>query len=418
MSIFSETTISFLFKEVSFFKRKVALVTVLWFILGLLTAIAELLKNSVNNFLIFRGVFWHTWQQTNLYLPYVEEYADVNHYGPFFSVVIAPFSILPVNIAVIVWVLVNSLFYYYAIQQLPFSKKEKIIILWICLVEHLTAFHNIQFNHAIAAFIILAYCFVSAKKDFWAALCIMAGFFIKLYGIVGLAFFFMSKRKTVFFFSCLFWAAIAFVLPMLISSPGFILQTYHDWYQALVEKNDINTSIGNYMQDISLGGMIRRISHDYSFNEIIILAGAAFVLLLETIAVILIGTRKMWLLLLSSLLLSVVLFSSSSESPTYIIAVSGVAVWFILSRQDFPRPAIFLLIFVLLFTSISSTDLVPYAFKSKFIIGYSLKALGCFLVWVAIAAQTIFYYTRFLRERHQSLSVGYFTANNNRHLVN
>jgi hypothetical protein len=374
-----------------------------WFILGLLTALAEVLKNSVNNFLIFRGVFWHTWQQTNLYLSYPQEHGDINHYGPFFSLVIAPFSLLPVKLAVVAWVLANSFLFYWAIQLLPFAKKDKIIILWICLLEQLTASHNVQFNPAVAALIIMAYCFVSSKKDFWAALCIMAGFFIKLYGIAGLAFFFMSKKKPVFFASCLFWAAVLFALPMLISSPGFVIQSYQDWYQALVEKNTINTSIGNYMQDISVGGMIKRISNDYSINDMIILATAATVLLAETIIAFLMKSEKMWLLLLSSLLLSVVLFSSSSESATYIIAIPGVALWFILSRQDFPRQALALLFFVLLFTSISSTDLVPSAFKSKFIIGYSLKALGCFLVWLAIALQTLFYYDRFRKEKQQNL---------------
>jgi Glycosyltransferase family 87 len=403
LSSFLNFTYSFLFKEITVFKKKVAIVTILWFILGLLTALAEVLRNSVNNFLIFRGVFWHTWQQTNLYLPYLQEYGDINHYGPFFSLVIAPFALLPVKVAAIAWVFANSFIFYYAIQLLPFARKEKIIILWICLLEHLTASHNVQFNHTVAALIIMAYCFVSKKKDFWAALCIMAGFFIKLYGIVGLAFFFMSKKKPDFIFSYLFWAAALFALPMLISSPGFIVQSYQDWYQALVEKNAINTSIGNYMQDISVGGMIKRISNDYSINDMIILGSAAVVLLAETIIALLMKSEKMWLLLLSSLLLSVVLFSSSSESSTYIIAIPGVALWFILSRHDFPRQASFLLFFVLLFTSISSTDLVPSAFKSKFIIGYSLKALGCFLVWLAIALQTLFYYARFRREKQQNL---------------
>src|SRR3712207_8981993 len=61
----------------------------------LLPVIASLLKISKhNNYLIFRYVFWHTIEQKPLYAAY-DEYWDTNHYGPFFSLVIAPFALLP-----------------------------------------------------------------------------------------------------------------------------------------------------------------------------------------------------------------------------------------------------------------------------------------------------------------------------------
>ena len=65
-----------------------------WFLMGLwfIIALAGMLKynRSFNNFLIFRGVYWHTVNQTSLYTAYPAEYWDVNHYGPVFSLVIAP----------------------------------------------------------------------------------------------------------------------------------------------------------------------------------------------------------------------------------------------------------------------------------------------------------------------------------------
>jgi predicted lysophospholipase L1 biosynthesis ABC-type transport system permease subunit len=45
------------------------------------------------------------------------------------------------------------------------------------------------------AIIILSFVFIRNGKDFWAALLIIAGTYIKLYGIVGLAFFFFSDNK-------------------------------------------------------------------------------------------------------------------------------------------------------------------------------------------------------------------------------
>ena len=55
----------------------------LWLLLAVVAAVMKM--HSHNNFLIFRGVFWHTWQQTSLFAEYPQEYWDVNHYGPLFS---------------------------------------------------------------------------------------------------------------------------------------------------------------------------------------------------------------------------------------------------------------------------------------------------------------------------------------------
>ncbi|RWZ86169.1 MAG: hypothetical protein EO766_15170 [Hydrotalea sp. AMD] len=69
---------------------------VLWFGLSLTSVIIQAIGHDrFNNFVIFRYVFFHTLQQTNLYLEYPQTYADVNLYGPFFSIVIAPFAVLP-----------------------------------------------------------------------------------------------------------------------------------------------------------------------------------------------------------------------------------------------------------------------------------------------------------------------------------
>lgn len=64
----------------------------LWMLLALVSALIKFHK--CNNFLVFKYVFWHTWNQTSLYAPYPAEYFDTNYYGPFFSLVIAPFAVV------------------------------------------------------------------------------------------------------------------------------------------------------------------------------------------------------------------------------------------------------------------------------------------------------------------------------------
>ena len=78
----------------------------IWVILSLVGMLK--FHRSYNNYLIFRGVYWHTINGTSLYAPYPMEYWDMNHYGPLFSLVIAPFAILPEWIGMLLWLMFLS----------------------------------------------------------------------------------------------------------------------------------------------------------------------------------------------------------------------------------------------------------------------------------------------------------------------
>ena len=66
----------------------------LWTLLAVVAGLTKIAPHRHNNFLIFRGVFWHTIQKLSLYDFYPTEYNDHNHYGPIFSLVIAPFAVV------------------------------------------------------------------------------------------------------------------------------------------------------------------------------------------------------------------------------------------------------------------------------------------------------------------------------------
>ena len=60
---------------------------VVYLLASVITAWSKYIRGEedYNNYLIFKHVFWHTWEQKNLYLEYPELYFDSNHYGIFFS---------------------------------------------------------------------------------------------------------------------------------------------------------------------------------------------------------------------------------------------------------------------------------------------------------------------------------------------
>ena len=307
-----------------FFSNPRTLLT-LWLLLPLAAAVTKIVKHN-NNFLIFRGVFWHTLQQTSLYAEYPAEYFDTNFYGPFFSLVIAPFAVLPEWLGLWLWLTALSLFLFTAIRQLPARQGIQIATLWFCAHELLTSLFMAQFNVATVAAIVLTYICLHRERDFWAAFWIMFGTFVKIYGIVGLAFFFFSKHKGRFIASLAFWALVMFVAPMLISSPEYVIGQYVEWFQSLTAKNAQNIFSGG--QNISLLGMARKISGCASYSDLWLILPGMALLGLPLLRWKQFHHLPFQLTFVASVLMFTVLFSTGSESSTYIIAFVGVALWY------------------------------------------------------------------------------------------
>lgn len=365
--------------------KKIAFPVILWFALAFIAVSLETLRHSYNNYYIYKAVFQHVIHGMNLYAEYPAEYFDTNHYGPLFSLVIAPFTFFPDWLGVILWSLTNAAVLFYAIKLLDFEEKTFYSVLLISAIEMMTATHNVQYNPMVTGFIILSYVMVEKEKDFWATLFIAAGFLTKLYGIAGLTFFLFSKHKVKFIASFVFWMVVLFALPMLISSPAYIIQCYKDWRGSLSYKDakNANLALSGGMQDISVIGIVRRTTNNFSISDIMLLGPAAIAFALPLLRRAQYQFAAFRLRYLALALIMVVIFSSSAESPTYVIAVTGVAIWYVIQEQK-TRWINAALIFVLCVTSLSATDLCPSYFKIHVIKAYALKALPCFIVWVLL----------------------------------
>jgi len=360
----------------------------LWFVLGPALVVKGLLgHHAPNNYLIFKHVFLNVIAQHSLYVPQPAYYFDRNHYGPVFSLIIAPFALLPDGIGVLLWVVFNAFVLFKAIQLLPVAKNGYIIILLLCANDLTGSSLYFQFNPVITALIILSFYFIKKEMDFWAALMIALGTFTKLYGIVGLAFFFFSDHKLKFIASFIFWSVVLFILPMAISSPAFIIKTYQEWYADLLAKNTEN--MGSNLQDICVMGMIRRLFNQPHLKNMLIIAPALLLFGLSYLRIKYYRVTRYQLLILASVLIFTVIFSSSAEAPTFIIAVAGVSIWFMNLNRPVTVLEISLLIFAILITSFSSSGLFPPSVEHNYIQPYRLKVLPCLLIWLKIIYETL-----------------------------
>jgi hypothetical protein len=67
----------------------------------------------------------------------------------------------------------------------------------------------------------------------------------------------------------------------------------------------------------------------------------------------------------------------------------GVGIWYVIQPKPVSKFKVFLLIFALILTSLSPTDLIPTYLKVNYIRPYALKALPCVIIWFVIVYEIL-----------------------------
>ena len=350
----------------------------LWLAISIYCFIQSLIRHRLNNYLIFEGVYFNLINERSLYEAYQTMHADANHYGPIFGLFIAPFAMLPRWMGFLLWNVTNCLLLFKAIQTIDIEKKNWIYFIALpCLASSML---SQQFNPATAAFIIFTYTLKDKDRGIWSALLIALGTLIKLYGIVGLAFFFFIKDKKYFLVYLAMWFLVLFFLPMLVSSPSYILHSYKEWAASLSVKNASN--IGSLTGDISIMGFVRNLLNKPIPNSVFLVVGG-IMFLMSYLNFSKFPDRRFQLSILASVLMFPVLFSSGSEDCTYIIAVVGAGIWYILSERTISDKILLAATIIVSFdfplmVFPDFTTLHPFAIK--------MMSIPYFFVWLKILA--------------------------------
>ena len=376
----------------------------IWFGLVAVALLGAVQGNTFNNFLIFKQSFFHLKNNTNLYLEYVNEYKDHFYYSPSFAVLVFPFTLLPNFIAPYAWGFFDAWILYYAIKQLPIKAKYQHLILLFSANEMMGASSNLQSNGIMAATLILAFVYVIQKKESASVLMMLVGFFIKLYSIAGLAFFFFTPQKRKFILYFIFWTVLILFLPLLITSPSNLLQCYKDWFAALSLKSNFDMTVPMHenMVDITLQGMVKRIFNLPNLVKWYFILPALLVFGAQYLFYNYFSHPIYRLYILCSVLLFIIVFNTGTGSPTYIIGVPAICLWYSLQEKTKWMNLVFIV--AIFFSSFSYSDLFTPWLRNHIMMPYALKAFGCFLVWVVIAVQI--FTKQFLRVNQEKLAKG------------
>lgn len=329
-----------------------------------------------NNYVIFEKSAEHLRQGKDLYILYPEEQWDLFKYTPTFSALFTVFEVLPDWLGLCLWNLLNALILYLAIYYLPkLSNLKKGLLLLIVLLELLTSMQSEQSNGLIAGLIVLTFGLLERNKLLWATLCIAFSVFIKLFGIVGFVLFLFYPNKWKSIAYTLLWSAVLLLIPLFFVDFNQYIKLFSSYLNLL--KNDHDASYG-----FSVMGWIHTwFSVDFNKNLVVLIGMLIFLIPLVKIKLYKDETYR--ILMLCSVLLWIVIFNHKAESPTFIIAMAGVAIWYIISEKNTLNNSLFIL--AMLLTSLSPTDLFPRQLRESLIVPYALKAFPCILIWMKIS---------------------------------
>ena len=334
---------------------------------------------------IYKSVFWNTIDQLSLYEFYDYLFGDCNHYGPVFAYIIAPFALLPDTWGMLLWECALVAVFYIGVRYMPLLKWQKVFVFWFCAHEVLTPLFVEQFDLAMAGMLLLTFACVQKQKPVWAAFFIMLALFIKLYGVMGFAFFFFIEDKKKFLLACLGWAALFFVAPMAISSPEYVVQQYFNWYESLMAKNVQNLTEHFNTTNTSLLGIPRKISGNTEYSDLWLIVPGILLFLSPFRRIGQYKHAAFRYAMLASVAMFHLLFSTGSESYGYIAPMTGFVIWYTTAPFKRGRWALYLLIYAFIFTSLCTSDvLFPRFIWKQWIEPYALKALPTTILWFVL----------------------------------
>ncbi len=331
--------------------------------------------SNYNNYIIFKNSFVHLLAHKNLYSLHLAEQWDLFKYSPTFALFMGLFAFLPDWLGLTVWNLLNTLVLFVGIKYLPVvSEDSKVKIRWFVLIELLTSIQNAQSNGLIAGLFVWSFIWLERAKYGRATLLMLLSTFIKIFGVVGFVLFLLYPRKLTAILYTLGWTAVLVILPLAVVPYQELLNQYHNWWVML--QNDHSNSIG-----LSVMGWLNTwFSLDPSKLLVVVIGGV--LLLLPLLRTSQYTAYQYRLLMLASVLIWVVIFNHKAESPTFILAITGIGIWYFCQPATVTNRVLVILAFV--FTSLSPTDVFPATLRDQLVLPYVLKAVFCIAIWVKI----------------------------------
>lgn len=343
----------------------------LW-IVAVVAVSAQAAAQHNNNFEIFRTAWFNLLAGADLYAP-SPRHRDLFKYTPTFAVLFAPLAVVPFWLGMLAWNALNAGALYWGLGR-ALDAEQAFAARAIVLLDTIGSMQNAQSNALIAGLMIVALAELERRRELRAAVAIAVATLIKVFPIVAASFaIFRPYRLPRFALRLAIVTVVLLALPLLVISPDQLVGQYRSW--AALSRVDALDRGFSIMQQLHLW-------FGYDGPNWPVQATAVAVLVAPLARYAEWGTPRFRRLYLASVLMFAVLFNHKAESPAFVIAVAGVAVWFATAPRT--RAAWALLAVVAIGTILSSSDLMPVVLQRRLFDPYRLKVLPVFLVWVVV----------------------------------
>lgn len=342
-----------------------------------------------NNFAIFRWAFEHLRLGQDLYAFHPGQHDDQFKYSPTFALLFAPFAPWPFAVGLTLWNATSAWAVWYAVTRL-LPPRPAAWALGLAFVEVLTCLQRAQSNALCAAAIMVAFLAFERGQLWRAAAAIAAGAFVKIFPLAALAFAVWERR--IVRFALIFVGVMAgfLALPLAVTRPARLVEQYASW--RATEAHDADELQHDCVQcapRVDGGGLYGGVMQQLRFwtgapipNWPVQLAGTILLLLPLAFRWRNRGEAAFRRLFLCSLLVYVVIFNHQSESPSFVIAMLGVTIWWAASART--RWQTTCLVLTVLVVSVAYSDIVPGDLRSDVFGRYRLKTVPCLLAWLSM----------------------------------
>lgn len=350
---------------------------------AVIVAIQRTVLSRENNFWIFRAAFEHLRSGADLYAAYPELHTDFFKYSPTFAFLFAPFALLPPTLGYALWAGVCATIVWLGVTRLlpPRPAAWALGLAWLAVLGDL---QRAQSNALVAGLMILAWAAFERKRHLGAATAIAAGAFVKIFPLAAAAGAFLHPRWFRFGLFLAAVMAVAAAIPLLLAAPGSLASQYESWYQIQSFDATRERQYGIGGADL-YAGVIGQLRVWFGVNWPrwpVQLAGLGILLLPLVLQRARFAEALFRVQFLASLLVFCVLFNHQAESPSYVIAMLGVAIWFAASERTRWRVA--LLVACIVIVNLGSTDLMPRAWYREYYVPFLLKTVPLIPVWIAM----------------------------------
>jgi hypothetical protein len=356
------------------FRRVELVVALLWVAAVIVATIQQGVQHHNNNFLIFRAAALHLLREQDLYAAYPAEHFDFYKYSPTFALLFLPFALPPFGVAMLLWNALNAGALYIALGMV-LPRRAAVIARAIVFLDMLGSLQNVQSNALVAALIIFAFAAFERRHTILGSLATAIGTGIKIFPLAAASFAIFHPRKARVAVALATSMAVLVLLPLLVTPSAVLMAQYGSWHA--IESKDALARGFSVMEMVQL--LLHRDWPNWPIQLLGVVALVAPVLV----------RRERWSewgfrrLYLCSVLVFCVIFNHQAESPTFVIASAGAAIWF--ASLDRPsRWEWFVVAFFVVCTILASSDAMPHAIQRAFFDPYRFKTVPCIVLWVEL----------------------------------